>query len=699
MSVLNTIREKSTLLLIIIGGALVAFILGDILSSGDRLFSSRSNDIGEVAGYTITAQDFENRVQKMEENYRLNTNGAAIDEATRETLRQQVWTQVLNEKIMDEEYKELGLKVTSQELYEMVAGSEPHQTVQKAFSNPNTGEFDPNRVMGFLKSMDEDPTGATKVRWLEFERGIKQERMSEKYNDLIKKGLYVPSKLASHEYFAKQKNASLQYVVKRYSEIPDSAITFNDADLKKYHSEHKNEFEQEKSRKVEFVVFDVIASKEDVAKAEKAILELKEEFAATTDDSSFIKTYSDGGLQIEILAENELPADYAELFTAEKGSIKGPFRDGESFKIAKVIDQLMVPDSVRARHILIPVAEGASADAAMAKADSLKKVINGGKKFAEMAEKHSEDFGSAAKGGDLDWFTEGTMVKPFNDAVFQGKKGDMPIVVSQFGVHLIEITGRSAETKKVKFAFIEKNIEPSSNTFQDVYIAASEFANKNKTLEAFNKTVTEKGLSKRIADNVKPGDRTISGLSQSRELVRWAFKENQGAVSKPFEFEDKFVVASIAEVREEGIATLDQVKEQVEKAVIKEKKAEKFIQELNSAMASAKTIEELASKVNSKAETVDNINFSSFSIPGIGREPKIVGTAFGASKDKLSAPVKGETGVFVIKVASVNEPAAITNYSEQKNRLTSNLTNRVAYEVFEALKDKADVTDNRYQFY
>lgn len=275
----------------------------------------------------------------------------------------------------------------------------------------------------------------------------------------------------------------------------------------------------------------------------------------------------------------------------------------------------------------------------------------------------------------------------------------MPIVVSQFGVHLIEITDKSAENKKVQLAFIEKAIEPSPSTFQNVYITASEFANQSKTLETFENVIKEKGLEKRVAENVKPGDRMLPGLEQSRELVRWAFKEEEGTVSKPFEFDNKFVVATLTEVREEGIAPLEQVKEQVEKAVIKEKKAERLIQDFNAAVSSANTIEEIAKKVNASAESVSNINFSSFSIPGIGREPKVVGTAFGLPKDKISAPVKGETGVFVFKVTDIKEPEPITDYSFYKNQLATNLTNRVSYEVFEALKENANITDNRYQFY
>ncbi|MBA3899454.1 MAG: SurA N-terminal domain-containing protein, partial [Bacteroidetes bacterium] len=271
MSVLAKIRERSTLLLIIIGGALVAFVLGDVLSSGESLFGGRRNEVGAVAGQTISVQEFEARLLKTETNYKLNTGQPSIDEATREMLRQQTWNQLLNEVIMDREYRETGITVSSEELYDMVAGAEPHASVRQAFTDPQTGSFDKNRVIQFLKSMDEDPTGDTKQRWLEFEAGIKQERINEKYNNLIKKGLYVPKFIADNDYKAKQKNVNLKYVSRRYAEIPDDEITVTDADLKDYHKNNESDFTQEKSRKVEYVVFEVTPSREDVTRTQQDI--------------------------------------------------------------------------------------------------------------------------------------------------------------------------------------------------------------------------------------------------------------------------------------------------------------------------------------------------------------------------------------------------------------------------------------------
>jgi peptidyl-prolyl cis-trans isomerase D len=697
MSVLGKIREKSTLLLIIIGGALVAFVLGDVLSSGDRFFSGRRNEVGRVAGQTISAQEFEVRVQKMEENYKMNTGMTSIDEQTREMLRQQAWTQMLNEIIMDQEYRDIGITVTSQELYDMVAGNDPHPSVRQAFTDPQSGIFDKNRVLGFLKTMDEDPTGDAKKRWLEFEKGIKQEKLNEKYQNLIKKGLYVPQKFAQHEYKSKQRNASIQYIAKRYSEIPDEEITVTEGDLKRYHSDNERKYKQEESRKIEFVVFDVMPSSADVQKASESLEKIRDEFAMANDDSVFVKSYSDAGLQFQYFTKEQLTSDLEQLYSAELGTVIGPFKESNNFRLAKLIEAKMAPDSVKARHILINIADGDTATA-MAKADSLKRQIKSGKKFAELAEKNSEDFGSATKGGDLGWFTEGTMVKPFNDAAFQGKKGEMPIVVSQFGVHLIELQEKSVETKRILLAFIDRFIEPSTITFNEVYAQASDFSSRNRTLEDFDKAAADNGYNKRLADNVKPGDRMLSGLEQSRELVRWAYKEEEGSVSKPFEFDNKFVVASLREIREEGIAPLSQVKEQVERAVIREKKADRFMNDFNTAL-SANSIEEIGSKVNARVEAAENVNFSAVSIPGIGREPVLVGSVFGKEKGKISQPLKGETGVFVILVSEIREPQEINDFSFYKNQISSNLSGRVGFEVFEALKENANVTDNRYRFY
>jgi peptidyl-prolyl cis-trans isomerase D len=698
MSVLNKIREKSTLLLIIIGGALVAFILGDVLTSGERLFGGRRNEVGNVAGQTISVQEFEARVQKSEENYKLNTGQQSIDESTRDMLRQQTWIQLLNEVIMEREYTRNGITVSSQELFDMVAGADPHPSVRQAFTDPQTGMFDQGRVLNFLRTMDQDPTGATKQRWLEFERSIKQERINEKYNNLINKGLYVPRFLAEHDYVSRQKNLSIRFLAKRYNEMQDSEISFSDSDLKDYYNRNKKQFEQEESRKIDYVIFEVNPSQEDLALVEENINQLKIEFQNTQDDTTFLRAFSDGGLQINTYGPNNIPFYAEPLMDAQPGTVTGPVKENNIMRLAKLVSSRLSPDSVRARHILISIQEGDTARA-MAKADSLKRVIRAGKKFSDMAETHSEDFGSAQKGGDLEWFTEGVMVKPFNDAVFQGKKGDMPIVVSQFGVHLIEITDRSAESRRFEIALLEASVEPSNKTYNEVYVRASDLASKNRTYEAFRQAIQERNINVQTAENVRPSDRTVPGINQSRELVRWAFRSDEGSVSNVLEFDNKFVVAAVVEAREDGVAPLERVRDRVEREVIKEKKAEKFTTDFNAALAGANSIDDVANKLGRATESADNVNFAAFSIPGMGREPAVLGTAFSIGKDVVSAPIKGETGVFVIKVTGVSEAAPINDYSFYVNQISSNLGNRVSFEVFEALKEKVGVTDNRYKFY
>ena len=701
MSVLSKIRERSTLLLIIIGGALVAFILGDILTSNSTLFSGGGrNDLGEISGKTISAEEFEQRVLKMEENYKLNTEQENIDEATKDMLKEQAWNQLLNEVIMTEEYKKIGINVSPQELFDMIRGNEPHPSVRQGFTNPETGVFDPKSVMNFLKTMDQDATGATKARWLVFESGIKQERIAEKYNNLIKEGLYVTNNQAKQDYIAKNKSVKFKYIVQRYSALSDSAISVTEAEMKKYYDEHVNEYEQESSRKIEYMTFEVTASEEDIKETEETLLQLAEDFKNTDNDSLFIKQNSDAPFNSEYLSKEQIPSHIdSALFDSEKGTVIGPYREGNAFKFAKVTDFKFSPDSVKARHILIKITNNDTTQA-LAKADSLKKVIKAGKKFDEIAKNVSEDVGSATNGGDLGWFTEGAMVKPFNDASFAGKKGDMPVVVSQFGVHLIEILDKSAEKKKVQITFIERAIEPSSKTFQSVYANASEFANKYSTEEAFEKAIEEQGANKKIAENIKESDKSIVGLEGSRELVKWAYKAEKGDVSKTFEFGNKYVVAVLKEIKEEGNAPFEQVKEEVELAANKEKKAEKFTEEFNAAITSgAKNIDDLASKIHTNPEVVENINFSAIAVPGVGKEPSVIGTVFALPQGKLSKPIKGETGVFVVSIENITEPQPANDYSAIKDQLSSGLKNRVSSEVFEALKENADITDNRANFY
>ena len=698
MSALGKIREKSGLLMIIIGGALAAFVLGDLFSSGNFFFDNTVKHIAEIGNSAISPAEFDRRLKQAEENYMMNTQQNNLDESTREMIFNETWNQMVKEIIMDKEYENLGLKVTPEELYDMVRGKNPHPTVRQGFTNPNTGVFDPNAVLNFLKTMDDDQTGDAKSRWISFEKGLKKERYQEKYNNLVKKGMYVPSFLAKNDHFSKTKNISFDFVLKRYADLADDQVSYTDSDLKKYLNNNLKKFEQEAYRKLEYVSFVVEPSKDDMEDIKDNVNRLFTEFQQAEDDSLFVLLNSSKRFDSRFFTKDALnKKEQEELFDAEPGTFLAPYVDGFEYKFSKLRAVKFSPDSVKARHILLPLNDNDTLTA-KTKADSLMNVIKRKRNFEAMAKDFSEDVGSAAEGGDLGWFAEGVMVKPFETAAFGAKKGQLVTAISQFGLHIIEVTDKSSESKKVQLSTVILPIEPSSTTYQKIYADAGAFATKNNTIESLTKAVDEAGLTFRTAEKVLENDKNIAGLSSSRDIVKWAFKAKLGDVSMPFELEDRFVVVALKEARDKGVPTVDQVRGELEVAVIKEKKAEKIAQDIKAANASS--LQDLATKLNTEVKKASNINFNSFSIPGAGREPKVIGKALTLPKETLSNPIEGELGVYVVYVTQeAQEVAEPGNLAQIKQQLRSTTTGRVDFEVFEALKKQADIVDNRAVFY
>ena len=289
------------------------------------------------------------------------------------------------------------------------------------------------------------------------------------------------------------------------------------------------------------------------------------------------------------------------------------------------------------------------------------------------------------------------MVPSFNDACFDGDKGDLVIVESQFGFHIIEVLDQKGNTEKRAVAFIDRAVEPSTKTFQIKYGEADEFKRSITSLASFDQEVANRGLNKRIASNLKPNDNTIAGLENPRPLIRWAFESEKDDISEVFELGDNFLVGVLTTVREEGYTAIDEIREELEAEVVKEKKASKFIEEFDAARAG--DIQTIANNMNLPVEVQENLSLSSVAIQGLGREPALVGTVSGMEEGDISKAIKGEQGVYVVSVdskTSIPEQPSITN---NKRMLNSSLASRVDFEVFEALKEKAEITDNRSKFF
>jgi peptidyl-prolyl cis-trans isomerase D len=711
MAVIGKIRKRGGIITIIIGIALAAFVLGDFI----RKRPKNNKNLSEISGEKITYNNFEKKVDEQLELTKQQTGKENPTTAEVFQLREQVWKNLVRDIILAKEYDELGIDVSAEELTDLVTGKEPHKYILQNFTDPQTGQFNPVAVNNFMKNIDqyEQQKPGTKVQWENLLESIRSDRIYTKYLNLIKGGFYIPKAIAKMDYEQKSKKAVFRFFVDKYSNIADNSVTVSQDDFQKYYDVHKYEYEQDASRYIDYVEFDVIPSEVDIKKVTEDVNKIRVDIENQKNDEmpAFVNRYSDSKYDSSFYKKGALPILLDTIvFKAKKGDIIGPFYDDYTYTIAKVMDFQMRPDSMRASHILIAY-KGSLKDnekitrtkeEAKKTADSLLTVIKKDKKkFEEIAKTMSDDPTAKEKAGDLGWFADGSMVGPFNETCLKEKEGEMKVVETNYGYHIIKVTGKKKPEKKVQLAVITRKAEPSNETFQAVYLQASTFAGENTTSEQFNKSVIDKKLNKRLAENITPMSDNIPGLDSPREIIRWAYEENtkKGDVSKVFDLQGKYVVANLKEVREKGIPTLDDIKTNLEPLVKREKKAEMIIKKISSLKTTGINIDLLAEKDKATIDTLDFITFSSYSIPGFGPEPEIIGSLFTLKKGAMSEPLKGKAGIFVIYVDNFTEAPAITDYTANKNQIIMNFKSRVGYDIYSSLEKNAKIVDNRILFY
>jgi len=707
MATLQTIRDRAGVLVAgIIGVAILAFVLGDFFGRGNasRLGSKKRMEIGEIGGKSVSYIDFDKRVNNLTEVYKLSgkTN---MDEATLQSIKNQTWDQLVRGMIMSREYERLGLNVSSDELFDLVQGENPHLYVRQLFTDKNTGVFNRSALIRFLKNMENDETGNSKKYWMFMEDQIDSDRMFTKYLTLIRQGLFVTTSQVNDALNLNSKLFDIRFILQRYATVPDSAVTVNQNDLETYYKAHKEDYRQTASRDIEYVEFDVVPSEKDRQAAEDWINDIKPDFESTDNMEPFINANSDEPYNYKNYKNGELPEVLNDfMFTSKPGAVYGPYFENGEYKLAKLGAVNYLPDSVHARHILISINQEVSVEQAKNKADSLKNLIEKGTDFALLATLNSDDKGSAQIGGDLGWFKEGMMVRPFSDACFFGKTGDIKLVQSQFGWHIIEILGQSRKSKKVQVGILTHKVQPSSTTYQNYYSQASRFAGTNNNYEKFSASFKKEGLNKHVANDIKENDRQIPGLESPRPLIRAVFLgKNKGIVldqnnQAVFEMGDKFVIAYITGIREEGIAPLEQVKEDVALNARKKKKAELIITRLKQKIAENATLDDLANEINVKVLKANGVNFNSFAIPGAGIEPKLIGTIPELPVHTISDPIEGESGVYVVEVTSITKQER-ESVDDEKTTLLQMYRNKVNTEAYNALLENAHVIDKRAKFY
>ena len=708
MAIISKIRRQSVLLLVVVGLAMVLFILGDILSSGSGFFAQQDNKVGVINGKEIDYIEFNMRV---EQYISQNMAGQPVNEETRDQVRAQVWNQYVDEYLFEPLYNDLGIAVSDDELIDIIRNNPKDPTLTRYFSNqqgaiieqfrdPMTGGLNGQAVIEYLKGgvySENEQAQQARSSWESFKEGWRTNLKAQKLNTLLKKGMYVTSMEAKESYVAKNTNIDLSYVAQLYDAMPDSAISFDDSDLQAYYNEHKNEDQyqqKETTRSIEYVVFDIVPSAADIQATKQTLAELKPAFEQTNDDTLFVTENAETPFNIRYYTDGSFPEDVDSLiFNSNKGDVFGPYREGESFKLAKVMGSKTAPDSVQARHILIRAENGDTASAS-ATADSLKAVIQANNNFAELAKEFSTDPGSAQNGGDLGYFTDGAMVPAFNEACFSGSIGDMPVVTTQFGVHLIEITDQTADKEKKLVGIVDAQIEPSDKTYEKAYNDANNFYINNDSPEAFRENGENIGI--RTAPNIRLNDRTLGGFENPREIITWTYNNEVGTVSEPFTLSDQYVIALLTEVKEKGTLPLETVRSQVELEVIKQKKAAV----LTERMQGQTDLSALATNLGTQIQQVAGMSFNDFSVRGLGNEPKVQGIAFTLEQGQVSIPIEGNRGVYVIRIDNKVEAAtdAIPLMAE-KQQIASQSGQRIDFQVQTVLRDHSGVEDLRGKFY
>lgn len=708
MALIGDIRKRSGLLVIIIGVALAAFILGDFLSNRNP-GRGRVNLIGEINGEKILATDFNGRVDQNIENQRLNSGKENLTQEEQFQVRQQTWDQVLSEALLLEQVSRLGMTVSVEELDDFIRGKNPHPYIRQSFTDPQTGQFDPTSVTNFLQNLEQvDPQ--MRQRYLSIEKAIKEDRLNTKYRNLIAKAYYVPKAFAEREYKNRSTTSTIRFYSLPYRTIADSLVQISEADYEKYYNENKFRYFQEAGRDIEYVAFDVVPSASDRENLNREVNKLYQEFQSAENVVDFVTSTSDDRYDSTWFKKGTLSFQIdSVMFNAPVGTTVGPYVENNSYTIARLVDTQTRPDSLRASHILISYA-GTNVNPetklnkaqAKAKADSIYNIVkNNVAKFEEIAGSAiNDDKASAETKGDLNWFADGAMVAPFNNAVINGKVGDVSVVESQFGFHVIRITGKTTPTKKVRVAFVKRAIEASSRTMQDIYTQASQFASSAKDQESFDKLVEEQKISKREAERISVEQNSLPGLANAREVVRWAFDEKRevGDVSQVFDLEGRYIIAILTEIREKGNPALEQIKEFLEPLVKREKKAEQLITKINSQIKSKADLETKYAALEMVVDTAD-INLSSTSLPGFGKEDEVIGTIFTLKEGQMSKPIKGNQGVFMVIVDNVVEATPKDDYTNEKRMMANTFNSRSQREINEALKRRSEIEDHRLMFY
>jgi peptidyl-prolyl cis-trans isomerase D len=710
MQIIQTIRDKGAAIVIaVIALSLIGFILMDAKSGSNNFLSSLSSNVGKVNGEGIERKDFEKKYNYAYEMAKQQSQQTGRNPEAAQ-VRDQVWNQIVAEKVFYKEAKKLGINFTSKELSAILSSNDPSNPLlqDQSMVDPATGQLDLSKVSQALSEVKKAKGERREMIDAQLLEPQKLTSISSKYFAMLNASAYYPSWMQEKDKAETKNFANISYVVVPYNVISDSLIKVSDDDVNGYIKKHKNQFKQEEGRLISYVAFSQLPSSADSAKTKEFITGLKEGFASETNTKAFIaRNTSTIEFDSNYLPKAKIASIAIDTITKQPvGTIYGPYVEGSSFVLAKVLGSKTLPDSVKARHILIPTVNPQNGQpivpdsVAKKQADSIFNIIKTGGDFAKLAAQFSSD-GSKDKGGEMEAFEYGKMVPEFNDFCFNKPVGSREVVRTQFGYHIIEILSQKGSGPAYKIAFMAKEILASETTIGDANLNATKLSGQKNGKE-FESYVAKNGLQKISWPTiVKENDYQVGQLQDARQLVRWVFEAKQGDVSEPFNIGDQFIVATLDKKQNEGSLDAKTARPMVEGVIRNQKKAEVIIKKLG-ATPTLETASAAYSNQIQIAGADSSLTLTSQIIANLGSEPKIIGASFNKEfQNKVSAPIEGASGVFVIKVNSVSAKAADAPevITQQKLQQITTLRNQAAAGWFEGLKNQAEIKDNRSKIY
>ncbi|MFZ4678741.1 MAG: peptidylprolyl isomerase [Flavobacterium sp.] len=699
MAVLSKIRKRSGLLLLAIGFALLAFVIQDIFNSGMK---SISTDVGSVNGKDISFDEFRIKVANTEKNAQ---NGQQM---TSMQASNQVWNQEVQVALLNAEFEKLGIRVGEKHIIEAFK-SDPNIGQNQMFLNA-AGKFDLNKFKDYFKEV---PNGMQMLK--EQEKNAELRAKYEIYNSLIKGGMYATQTEGKFKYEAESNKVSFDYVMVPFSSIKDSDVKVTDEEITAYMKTKEKKFKSEESRELDYVLISEKPSAADEAEIKKNVDALllpsvrynKETgkndtiqgFRTVADNADFVNANSDIPFDSTYISKQDLPAEHAEqLFNLPAGEIYGPYMKGNYYCLSKGLGR-KAGAKAKASHILISwegtqvpnKKEKRTKEQAKAKADGLLAQAQANPGMFMMLAMSNSDDSSAQQGGDLGLFGPGQMVKPFNDFVFGNPIGKIGLVETQFGYHIIQVTDKQ---DAVRLATIAQKIEPSEATNDKIYTQATKFE-MDAADKDFAKLVKDNKLTSIPAVRVKAIDESFGSISNQRQIVKWAFEGDTkiGSV-KRFEIVNVgHVIAKLKSIAPKGLMSVEEARPQVEPILKNKKKAANIIAKIKGGSLASIAASNKVTVMNAIDLTIENP-----SVPNAGYEPKIVGLAFSSKVGQVSKPIEGNSGVYVIATKVVTKAPVIKKYDDFIAKVKQQAVGNSG-RFMQALKEDADIVDNRADFY